>query len=202
MASGGSPGGPRPPTTPPGADLYLGIDIGATKIATALLDGAGRIVATRRSPVPPHPLPTTVVEGIARNAVAELGADRAQIRSIGVGIAAQVRPDTGEVHFAPNLEWRNVPLREMLEAALDRPTFVTNDVRAATFGEWKHGAGVGATELACVWVGTGAGGSVVSAGRLLHGATNTSGEVGHLTIVSGGRRCRCRGTGCLEAYVG
>jgi glucokinase len=89
----------------------------------------------------------------------------------------------------------------MLEAALDRPTFVTNDVRAATYGEWKHGAGVGAKDLACVWVGTGAGGSVVSGGHLLDGATNTAGEVGHLTIVSGGRRCRCRGTGCLEAYV-
>lgn len=204
MAGSGRPPDRSPgrPTSPEGADLYLGVDLGATKLATALLDAGGGIVATHRSVVPPGARPTEVVAEIGRHALVGLKTEPARIRAVGVGVAAQVRPRTGEVHFAPNLAWRDVPLREMLEATLDRPTLVTNDVRAATYGEWTHGGGQGAADLACLWLGTGVGGAAVVDGRLLDGATNTAGEVGHLTIVYGGRRCRCRGVGCLEAYVG
>ncbi len=189
------------PTAPPNADLYLGVDLGATKLATALLDAHGTIVATHRSAIPAGARPTDVVAEVGRHALSELLTDPVRIRAVGVWIAAQVRPGTGEVHFAPNLGWRDVPLQRMLETTLERPTLVTNDVRAATYGEWTHGAGEGAHHLVCVWVGTGVGGSVVIDGQLLEGATNTAGEVGHVPVVKDGRACRCRGTGCLEAYV-
>jgi glucokinase len=108
----------------------------------------------------------------------------------------------GTVRFAPNLGWRDVPLQMRLEEALGVPVVIDNDVRAATWGEWQHGAGQGVDDLVCLFIGTGVGGGIVSGGRLLRGCRNTAGEVGHLTVVDGGRRCHCRNRGCLEAYVG
>jgi glucokinase len=109
---------------------------------------------------------------------------------------------TGVVHFAPNLRWENVPLRAELERALGLPVAVTNDVRAATWGEWRCGAGAGVADLVVLFVGTGIGGGVVSGGRMLVGHSNTAGEVGHTTVVANGRQCHCRNRGCLEAYAG
>ena len=79
---------------------------------------------------------------------------------------------------------------------------VTNDVRAATWGEWRHGAGQGAEDLICLFIGTGIGGGVVSGGRMLTGCTNTAGELGHMTTDLNGPRCTCGHRGCLEALAG
>jgi glucokinase len=79
---------------------------------------------------------------------------------------------------------------------------VTNDVRAATWGEWLHGAGHGCDDLLCLFVGTGVGGGVVSGGRMLSGCNNTAGEVGHITVDMQGPPCTCGNRGCLEALAG
>ena len=77
-----------------------------------------------------------------------------------------------------------------------------NDAHAATLAEWRFGAGRGATDLFCMFLGTGIGGSAVVGGRLLEGGSHALGEVGHITVVAGGRKCHCPNWGCLEAYVG
>jgi glucokinase len=117
-------------------------------------------------------------------------------------MAGQIEKYNGIVRFAPNLGWRNVPLGAMLEEALVLPVEVTNDVRAATYGEWLYGAGQGVDDLICLFVGTGVGGGIVSGGKLLEGCDNSAGELGHLTIMTDGRQCHCRNRGCLEAYAG
>jgi glucokinase len=106
------------------------------------------------------------------------------------------------VRFAPNLGWRDVPLRAELEKSLGLPVVVANDVRAATWGEWLYGAGQGMDDLICLFVGTGIGGGIISGGRLLEGYSNSAGELGHMTVVVGGRKCHCPNQGCLEAYAG
>ena len=121
---------------------------------------------------------------------------------LGIGVAGQVDKVTGTVRFSPNLDWHNVPLRARLEEALGLPVVVNNDVRAATWGEWQHGAGQGVNDLVCLFVGTGIGGGIVSSGCLLEGCHNSAGELGHITIVASGRHCRCPNQGCLEAYAG
>ena len=121
---------------------------------------------------------------------------------LGVGVAGQVTAAAGVVRFAPNLNWREVPLQDRLNQALGLPVVVTNDVRAATWGEWLHGAGQGAEDLICLFIGTGIGGGVVSGGRMLEGCTNTAGELGHLTTDLNGPRCTCGHRGCLEALAG
>jgi glucokinase len=82
------------------------------------------------------------------------------------------------------------------------PVVVTNDVRAAAWGEWLHGAGQGCDDLVCLFVGTGIGGGVVSGGRMLAGCSNAAGELGHITVDLHGPQCHCGNQGCLEALAG
>jgi glucokinase len=180
----------------------IGIDLGGTKVAAALVDAGGRVLAAGVFPTNPEQGPEGIITGVAARVLDMLGAAGCSAEGVGIGVPGQVDDATGAVRFAPNLDWRDVPLREALQARLGLPVTVTNDVRAATWGEWEHGTGRGARDLMAIFVGTGVGGGIVADGRLLTGCTNTAGEVGHMTIVTGGRPCRCRNHGCLEAYAG
>lgn len=120
---------------------------------------------------------------------------------LGVGLAGQVN-DSGVVRSAPNLRWDRVPLGAALTAVLALPVVVTNDVRAAAYGEWRYGDARDARDIVCVFVGTRVGAGVITEGRLLRGCANVAGELGRGVIAAAGRRCRCGNRGCLEAYVG
>ena len=182
--------------------LTLGIDLGGTKVETSLVDPAGHIISSHRSPTQPEKGPDGVITDIIKCVRDCLGAAGKTAQAAGIGTAGQVEKDTGIVRFAPNLGWHDIPLKASLEKELNIPVFVTNDVRAATYGEWRYGAGKGCDDLVCIFVGTGIGGGVVSGGRLLEGCNNAAGELGHMTIVTDGRKCHCRNHGCLEAYAG
>lgn len=180
----------------------LGVDLGGTKVAVGLVDAEGNIAASHVYPTHADAGPDAVIAGIVSCVKAALGDAARSAAALGIGVAGQVDAATGTVHFAPNLNWREVPLGAELEKRLGMPVVVTNDVRAATWGEWAHGAGQGVNDLVTLFVGTGVGGGIVSGGKMLVGCTNTAGELGHVTIVTGGRKCTCPNSGCLEAYVG
>jgi glucokinase len=182
-------------------DVTIGVDLGGTKLALAAVGPTGRVLSSHRHPTELRGGAEPVVRDITDCIDGCLGPAGRRASRIGIGIAAQV-DGRGTVVTSPNLGWTNVPLRILVERATRRPTMVTNDVRAITYGEWKHGAGRGAQDLVCIFVGTGIGGGIVADGRLRYGASNTAGEVGHMTIVSGGRKCHCPNSGCLEAYAG
>lgn len=182
-------------------ELVLGVDLGGTKVEAGLVDPRGRIVVSHRNPTHADKGPDGVIADVLaciERCLAQAGLTAA---AAGVGIAGQVEA-TGVVRFAPNLRWQHVPLRDRLEAALGIPVIVTNDVRAAAYGEWRYGAGTEARDLLCIFVGTGIGGGMITSGNLLRGASNAAGEVGHTVLVAGGRPCRCGNRGCLEAYAG
>ena len=182
--------------------LTLGVDLGGTKVEIALVDADGLVLKSRRHDARAQEGPDSVIEALARNADALLRDAGEPALALGIGVAGQVVRETGAVLFSPNLYWTNVPLRARLEEALQFPVFVTNDVRAASWGEWRYGAGGGANDLVCLFIGTGIGGGVVSDGLVIEGYRNSAGELGHMTIVADGRRCRCPNRGCLEAYAG
>ena len=184
-------------------DLWaVGVDLGGTKIELAQVDRAGQIRRRLRRPTDVKDGPAAVEAEIVA-AVRDLReAAGAPPIGVGVGVAGQIESASGVVRFAPNLGWHDVPLRADLERALGLPVAVTNDVRAATWGEWLHGAGQGCDDLVCVFVGTGIGGGVVSGGRMLIGGSNTAGELGHVTIDLHGPPCHCGNRGCLEALAG
>jgi glucokinase len=179
----------------------IGVDLGGTKIEIAQVDQDGQVGRRTRLATNVSGGPGAIEEQIA-DAVRELVQSAADgLAAVGVGVAGQVEAQSGAVQFAPNLDWHDVPLREDLEQAVGRPTVVTNDVRAATWGEWLHGAGRGCDDLICLLIGTGIGGGVVSGGRMLSGCSNTAGELGHMTIDLHGPPCHCQNHGCLEALA-
>ncbi len=180
----------------------MGVDLGGTKVAIAVVDSSGKVLFSERIATRDDQGPDVVISDLVDGVRNSFGQISERPLGVGIGVAGQVDDLSGAVLFAPNLQWRDVPLKAELEEALDLPVFVTNDVRAATWGEWLHGAGLGVADLVCVFVGTGIGGGVISGGRMLHGCSNTAGEVGHMTVVTDGRKCSCGGRGCVEAYAG
>ncbi|MFA5365554.1 MAG: ROK family protein [Candidatus Bathyarchaeia archaeon] len=181
--------------------LTLGVDLGGTKVNVGLVDAAGRLLFGSKSLIHASKKPELVIADVLAGVDACLTKTGKQAKALGIGVAAQVGRE-GVVRGSPNLGWRNFDLKKELEKKLELPVYVTNDVRAATWGEWHYGDGRGVTDLVVLFVGTGVGGGVISGGNVISGCTNSGGELGHMTIVSEGRKCRCPNRGCLEAYVG
>jgi glucokinase len=180
----------------------MGVDLGGTKVEVARVDATGRLLERLRRPTDAQDGPAAVEEEIV-TAVRDLEERAGSLPAgVGVGVAGQIEPGSGVVRFAPNLDWHDVPLQSDLGQALRLPVVVANDVRAATWGEWLHGAGQGCDDLICLFVGTGIGGGVVSGGRMLSGCSNTAGELGHIPIDLKGPACHCGNRGCLEAHAG
>ncbi len=181
--------------------VTLGVDLGGTKVNVVLVDGAGRLLGSHKSLIDLSKHPDKVIENMLASVDVVLNQTGHKPSAFGVGVAAQVDQE-GFIFGSPNLGWQNFSLKQKLEEHLDLPVFVTNDVRAATWAEWRYGAGQGVDDLSLVFVGTGIGGGVVSEGKILCGCNNSGGELGHITLVYGGRKCRCPNRGCLEAYAG
>ncbi len=185
--------------TPP---LTIGIDLGGTKIEIAVVDARGRILTAEKSPTESRrKTAEEIIDGLVACVDKLLETSLGKVKALGVGVAGQVDFE-GCVRSAPNLGWRNVRLKTALRRKLNIPIIVTNDVRAATWGEWQHGTGRGVTDLIVLFVGTGIGGGIISGGKMIVGCSNIGGELGHTTIATEGRECHCRNKGCLEAYVG
>ncbi|MGH7562025.1 MAG: ROK family protein [Gemmatimonadales bacterium] len=185
----------------------LGIDIGGTNLVVGAVTEDGRTVrglVTEATGAPDGP--DVVIDRIVRMARDVLqqtrGEDReAQFLGVGVGAPGPLDRKSGIVLLTPNLRWTNMPLRDRIQSALDMPTALENDANCAMLGEHWVGAARGATHAVCFTIGTGIGGGLVVDGRLVHGAADVAGEVGHMTIEVNGRRCGCGNDGCLEAYA-
>lgn len=184
--------------------LTASIDLGGTKIETALVDSVGGVVASSRRASgldlePAQFLQDTAIELKELQKTVTMG----RIDAVSLGVAGQVDFHKGLVLESPNLpKWKDVYIRHGLEKTLNLPGFAVNDVQAATWGEWQHGAGSGVSELVCMFVGTGIGGGVVANGQLYTGANGSAGEIGHIVLDYQGPQCRCGNRGCIEAHAG
>ncbi len=180
--------------------LTIGVDIGGTKIAAGVVTAAGELLATtRRETTAADP---EAIEREVADAVAEL---RAQHEVIAVGVAAAgfIEARTGTVLFAPNVAWRNEPIRDDLTRRIGLPVTIDNNANAAAWGEYRFGGTdtEAVNDLVLVTVGTGVGGGIVVNGRLLRGHVGIAGELGHLRVVPDGLLCGCGNRGCWEQYA-
>jgi glucokinase len=145
---------------------------------------------------------TARIVSLVRRAAAEAGLDLgAEVAGIGIGCPGPLDRGSGIVLTTPNLGWADFPVRDLIAGPLGLPAVLDNDANCAAFGEWWLGAGRGSHSLVALTVGTGVGGAIVVNGRVWHGASDAAGEIGHMTINYGGRRCKCGNYGCLEAYA-
>ncbi len=179
--------------------LAIGIDIGGTKIAGALVTEAGEILFEQRvaSPAQDPDQMVDAVVGLVRDVTAQ-----AQDVVVGVGVAAAgfINADQSEILYAPNLNWRHEPLRDRLQRSLPHPVIIENDANAAGWAEYKFGSGRGAKDMIMLTLGTGVGGAVISDYKLRRGGFGIGGELGHVRVVQNGRLCGCGQRGCLEQY--
>ncbi|MGQ0503999.1 MAG: ROK family protein [Myxococcaceae bacterium] len=180
----------------------LGIDLGGTSARAALLDERGALLRSAKVQLQDR-RPEAVVEAIAV-AVKEamVGHPIGEPVACGVGVAGQLKGDTGFVSVGPNLGWRDVPFGALLSNRLGHAVRVVNDLSAAAWGELKVGAGKGARDIFVVFVGSGVGSALIVNGTLTTGATGVAGEFGHIKVIPDGRECGCGERGCLEAYAG
>jgi len=177
--------------------LKVGIDIGGTKIAGGVVDADGRIIEKVRvdTPVDTSALADAVVD-IAHH----LGAAH-DVSAVGVAAAGFIDRDRAVVFHAPNIAWRDEPLKARLEARIDVPVTIENDANAAGWAEFRFGAGRGTQDMVMLTMGTGVGGAVIVNGELLRGGNGIGGELGHIRFIRDGLRCGCGLNGCLEQYA-
>jgi len=175
----------------------VGIDVGGTKTAAALVSGDGSVLALETLPTPADDVDATLAT-IVKAARAVIAPD---VRAVGIAAAGLVGWKTGELVFAPNLAWRQVPLAAYLTSQLGVPVVADNDNTAAAWGEYVFGAGRGFEDLLLVGVGTGIGGGIVTGGRLFHGAHGFAAEIGHIVMDPDGPLCGCGNRGCWEQFA-
>jgi glucokinase len=187
----------------------LGVDLGGTNIVVGAMTFDGTAEFGMRS------LPTRADEGadavvgrmvemiedVIRQTMADSGASRDDFLGVGIGAPGPLDRQSGVLIVAPNLGWRDFPLRREISERVGLPATLDNDANCATMGEWWAGAAKGHRNVVGVTIGTGIGGGLILDGRLYHGASDAAGEIGHTTIDSTGRRCSCGNYGCLEAYA-
>ena len=171
-----------------------GIDIGGTKLLGVVVDAAGHTIRVERRTTP-HANEALV------DALVELAGALEPWATLGIGAAGLVTVD-GILRAAPNLgDVRELALRARLGAALGRPVKVENDATCALAAEWRQGAALGARDVVLVTFGTGIGGGVVAADRLVRGTNGFAGEPGHMVVDPDGPQCVCGRRGCWERYA-
>ncbi|MCW2787441.1 MAG: glkA 1 [Marmoricola sp.] len=177
--------------------LSIGIDVGGTKIAAGVVAEDGTLIASTRTESPAEE-PDAIADDIA-GLVTELAAQH-DVSAVGVAAAGFIDLARTEVMFAPNLAWRDEPLRTLIADRVPFPVTIENDANAAAWAEYRFGAGKDARALLMVTIGTGIGGGLVLGGEVFRGGFGVAAEFGHMRVVPDGRACACGLHGCWEAY--
>ena len=175
----------------------IGIDIGGTKIAGALVSELGEIIVEDRVPTP-----TTGSEQIVDAVVAMIERLHVghEVRAAGVAAPGFIDAAQATVYYTPNISWRHEPLRERLTDRLDLDITIDNDANAAGWAEFRFGSGRLYSDMTMLTIGTGVGGAIVTQDRLFRGGFGAGAELGHVRVVPDGLPCGCGARGCIEQY--
>ncbi len=175
----------------------IGIDIGGTKIAGALVSEIGEIIAEDRLPTPSGDS-DEIVDAVV--AMIERLAEGQDVAAAGVAAPGFIDTAQSIVYYTPNIGWRNEPLRARLAERLDLDITIDNDANAAGWAEFRFGAGRLVSDMTMLTIGTGVGGAIVTRDRLFRGGFGAGAEIGHLRMVPDGLPCGCGSRGCIEQY--
>jgi predicted NBD/HSP70 family sugar kinase len=205
-ASGDSRGGRRPIllAVNPRGRYVIGLKLTETQLISALTDLEATVIAKRTDSIAGHSL-EQVLDGMSALVPALLregGLSKKQLLGVGLGLAGIVDAERGRLRLSPYFGWRDVPLRDLLQARLRVPVIVDNDVNTLTLAEKWFGAGQGVDHFLTVTIGRGVGLGIVVNGQFYRGARGGAGEFGHTVIDPDGPLCDCGKRGCLETFVG
>ncbi|HIA64558.1 TPA: ROK family protein [Candidatus Poribacteria bacterium] len=181
----------------------VGVDIGGTKLATVVADANGQILNKVRQPTESHRGFEHAIKLIVDMIDQLLHLEqftRDQISAIGISCGGPLDTKTGVVYSPPNLpDWDAIPLADIVESEFKIRPVIENDANAGALAEWRFGAGRGYNHVVFMTMSTGIGAGIVVDGRILHGASDCAGEVGHQVLIPNGPVCGCGNRGCLEA---
>ena len=184
--------------------MYAGIDLGGTNIAAGLVNEDGEIVIKDSVPAgkdrPAEEIIADMVNLVKRLAK-EYGIEMSELSSIGIGSPGLIDSDNGIVLQIANLNLAGAHLSEDMERLTGVKTYVGNDANCAAYAEHLYGASKGANFSVMVTLGTGIGGGIILKNKVYTGHKFGAGEIGHLIIAAGGKRCGCGRRGCFEAYA-
>ncbi|HPM87325.1 MAG TPA: ROK family protein [Bacteroidales bacterium] len=182
-------------------EIVAGVDIGGTNTVYGLVDRTGNVVAESSLRTTDYPEIGDFVTALV-SAVSKLMSS-GEYKLLGIGIGApNANYHKGTIELAPNLAWKGiVPLAGLIKKKIDVPVIVTNDANAAAMGEMIFGGAKNMKDFIVLTLGTGLGSGIVINGQMVYGHTGFAGELGHTTIVQGGRACGCGRKGCFETYA-
>ena len=162
---------------------YLGIDLGGTNVAAAVVDSEGTILGKVSLPTPRGAEAVAdQMAAAARGAAEAAGTALDEVASVGIGAPGAIEPDTGVIKYWSNLDFTNVPITALMKARLDKEILLENDANAAALGEYAAGAGKGSQSMVAVTLGTGVGGGAILNGKLYTGFNYAGLEIGHFVI--------------------
>lgn len=180
----------------------IGLDLGGTNSVFGIVDARGNIVATTAIKTQAYPDFDDYVKASvdALMPIIDTVGGIEKIKALGIG-APNGNYYNGTIEYAANLVWQGVvPIAKKFEEALGIPVIVTNDANAAAVGEFTYGVARGMKNFIMITLGTGVGSGIYINGQLVLGCDGLAGELGHLTVIPGGRTCGCGRKGCLETY--
>ena len=182
----------------------VGVDLGGTNIAVGVISEdlkiVGRGSVKTNCPRPAEEIFDDIKKAVDL-AVADAGISMDEVISVGVGTPGTVNKNNGYIEFANNLDFKNVPAKEMLEARLNKTVYLDNDANCAALGEAVAGCGKGAKNFVAVTLGTGVGSGIIIDGKIINGSNFAAGEMGHMVIAIDGEQCNCGRRGCWESYA-
>lgn len=184
----------------------IGVDVGGTNVKIALVDLDGKIAYSNTVPTRAemgYEAGVNNIKQAIKDIMQESNQSSKTIEAIGFGLPGQIDYKEGVVKNLPNIPgWVDIPLSKIIEDEFQIPTKLDNDVRCAALGELNFGAGKGCENLICITVGTGIGSGIILNGKLVRGAANAAGEIGHIKMqMNGGPLCGCGDYGCFEAFA-
>lgn len=181
-------------------NLYIGVDLGGTKIYTALATKTGEILNEIVIKTEADKGDKQIVEKI-KDSIKEVmkGVDKSKIVAIGLGSPGPIDAKKGIIQEPANLPFVNFPIVKEITEEFNIDTYLDNDANVATLGEYMFGAGKGSENMVYVTASTGVGGGAILNGKIYRGSTSNALEVGHTTVNTSGRRCGCGNIGCVEA---
>lgn len=182
--------------------FVVGVDLGGTKISTALSNLNGEVISQTTVPTNANegeiPVLNRIIDSVDK-VIKDGGATYNDIKGIGIGSPGPLDAEKGVIIYTPNLPFKNFNLVDPLKKKFGVPVFIDNDANVATIGEFMFGAGRGAKNVVFFTVSTGVGGGAVLDGKIYRGHTSNALEIGHMTVNPDGPRCNCGNIGCVEA---
>lgn len=204
--SGESSGGRRPVMVQLNSktSYVIGVDMGISKVKTAVMDLGGEISQKSVIFYPEETDEQAIMDIIKQSIYCVLkksGIDTDSIIGIGVGVHGIVNSNEGISVYAPAFRWRNVDIKKILEDEFNLSVFIDNDVRAMALGERWFGAARGVDDFVFINIGSGIGSGIMIGGELYTGTSFGAGEIGHISIDDSGPKCNCGNFGCLEVMA-